>query len=77
MTVRPHLYAGRGDGPPHAARLGAVFRFISTFRLVHAYGVFPPHASPPVRLGDGALPFRTVISGPCMGSPYKQKWGES
>eukprot|EP01052_Picozoa_sp_SAG31_P008788 SAG31_NODE_450_length_15512_cov_5.788555_7_plen_426_part_00 len=42
-------------------KVADLFRLLVTFRLVHAYGVFPPHSSPPVRWvpiieGLGRLP---------------------
>jgi hypothetical protein len=68
----PSLWTGRLR---RLSWLFAFYRFLAPFRLVHAYGVFPPFSDPPVRAvpviegtRDGMTwqeyPYRNLMTGP-------------
>ena len=75
---------------PAVAAIAEAFRVVCSWRLVHAYGVFPPHSSPPARFvpvfegsADGGktwLRYRyrymtsAVDHAPCHVAPFHPRW---
>ena len=84
---------GPPDSPRWARLLVAsiveLLRAVSTWRIVHAYGVFPPHSSPPARfvpIFEGSMDGKTwsrykykymtsaTTSCPCHIAPFHPRW---
>ena len=68
-------FSGTHPGPPDSPNwaraligsLSELLRTVATWRIIHSYGVFPPHSSPPVR-------FVAVFEGSADGGKTWQRY---